>query len=365
MGQLLNLCHKEALGFLKDPSSRIILIVPVLLQSLLFGYAATFDVVQSPYALLDDSRTQSAQALIARLEGSSAFVRERTLQSSREIEEAIESGQVLLAVHIPADFEQRLVAGQAGVIQVILDGRNSTTAGNALGQIRSIVARFNATLPGVQLPPVTLETRSWFNPNLHTRWSIVPALIASLSMIQVLMLSALSVAREREQGTFDQLLVTPATPTLIMIGKALPSLLVGLLQSLLIALIACFWFGIPLAGGVLTIALGLLFFTVSVVGLGLSISALSGSMQQAVLYAFVFLVPCVLLSGLVTPVGNMPDFFQIITYADPLRFAVDLVRRVYLEGATLPDVWRHFLPFIGMSAITLPTAAWLFRHRLE
>jgi len=362
--QLANLCRKEFLAVVKDPANRVILIVPVILQSLLFGYGATFDLTNVPYAVLDQSRSEQSSRLLARLDGTGAFQRVATLQTPSQIADVVDSGSALVVLHFAADFERRLAAGEPAALQVILDGRNSTTASNAAAQIQSVVASFNAGLPGAGPPPVTVQSRAWYNPNLETRWNIMPGLIASLSMIQVMMLAALSVAREREQGTFDQLLVTPATPGQIMIGKALPAIAIGLGQSLIVVLIARYWFGVPMAGNVYALTLGLLLFTLAVVGTGLSISALSDNMHQAMLYTFVLLIPLVLLSGLATPVRNMPEGFQIATYANPLRFAIDLVRRVYLEGATLAQVWHDFIPFICIAAITLPLASWLFRNRL-
>lgn len=362
--QLATLCRKEFQAVLKDPANRVILIAPVIFQSLLFGYGATFDLSDVPYAVLDQSRGARSTELLAHLDGTGVFHRVATLDSANQIAETIDTGRALLVLQFSADFERRLETGAAAPLQLILDGRNSTTAGNAAAQVRSIVADFNAGLPNAARPPVQVQARAWFNPNLETRWNIVPGLIASLSMIQVMMLAALSVAREREQGTFDQLLVTPCTPRQIMIGKALPSIVIGLVQSAVVVLLARYWFEIPIAGNVFALAAGLSLFTLAVVGTGLSISALSNNMQQAMLYTFVLLVPLVLLSGLTTPVRNMPQAFQIATYANPLRFAVDLVRRIYLEGATLAQVWTDFIPFLCIAAITLPLASWLFRHRL-
>lgn len=359
-----NLCRKEFLAVLKDTASRVVLIVPPILQSLLFGYAATFDLTHVPYAVLDQSRGAASTELLARLDGTGVFERISTLQSSAEIAGAIDSSDALLVLHFADDFERVLAAGGIAPLQLVLDGRNSTTAGTAAAQIRDIVAAYNASRPGATPPPVTVEMRAWYNPNLETRWSIMPGLIATLSMLQTMTLAALSVAREREQGTFDQLLVTPYRPITIMFGKALPSIFIGLLQSSLILAIALFWFRIPMAGSPLVLYAGLLMFTIAIVGVGLSISALSATMQQAMLYTFVLLMPLVLLSGLTTPVRNMPQGFQIATYANPLRFAVDLVRSVYLEGAGLAVIWRDLIPFAGIAAITLPLAAWLFRRRL-
>lgn len=359
-----NLCRKEFLAILKDPASRVILVIPPLLQSLLFGYGATYDLTNVPYAVLDQSRGAASTQLLARLDGTGVFHRVATLTATSQIAESIDSGSALLVLQFGPEFERQLARGEATPLQLILDGRNSTTAGTAAAQIRSVVGDFNQTYVNKTGPPITVDARAWYNPNLETRWNILPGLIAALSMMQTMMLAALSVAREREQGTFDQLLVTPYTPMQIMFGKALPSIFIGLVQSSLILMIALFWFSIPMAGSLLVLYAGLLMFTIAIVGIGLSISALSANMQQAMLYTFVLLMPMVLLSGLATPVSNMPAALQIATYANPLRFAIDLVRRVYLEGAPFSLIWHDFIPFFSIAALTLPLAAWLFRNRL-
>ena len=333
-----------------------------MLQSLLFGYGATYDLTNAPYAVLDLSRGAASTALLARIDGTGVFNRVATLRSASEIADVIDRGDALLVLSIPGDFEARLAAGQAAPLQLILDGRNSTTAGAAAGYVGAIVATYNRTLGGA--PAITVERRAWYNPNLESRWNLMPALIGALSMLQTLLLSALSVAREREQGTFDQLLVTPFTPMQILIGKALPSILVGLVQSTMIFLIIRFWFQIPMSGSVWLLYLGLFTFTGAAVGIGLSISALAVSMQQAMLYTFLLIMPLMLLSGLMSPVSNMPRVLQLLTYANPLRFGMDLVRRVYLEGAGLREVAFDFVPMLAVAGITLPLAAWLFRNRL-
>lgn len=363
--QILNLCHKEFLVIFKDPASRAILIAPALMQGLLFGYGATYDLKDVPYAVLDQSRAAMSTRLLAKLDGTGSFHRIANLQNPQQGAELINDGKALLVLHIPADFESKLAAGQSAPVQAIVDGRNSTTAGNALSQFGSVVGEFNTTLPNAQAAPLTVQSRVWFNPNQESRWTIMPALIASLSMMQVIMLAALSVAREREQGTFDQLLVTPATPAQIMLGKAVPSVAVGLMQSTLIFLLIRFWFGVPFAGNLLTLYACLTAFNIAVVGVGLSISALSLNMQQAMLYTFVLIMPMTLLSGLATPVENMPEILQTATYANPLRFAIDMVRRIYLEGAGLADISHNFLPLFCIAVLSMPLAAWLFRNRLN
>lgn len=356
------LFRKEMLALVKDPASRALLIVPALIQALLYGYGATYDLTHVPYAVLDQSRSAASTELLARLDGTGVFHRVATLASSEQIAGMIDRGEALLVLGIPSDFEERLVSGREAPLQLILDGRNSATAATAASHVAAIVAGYNRSLGNA--PPVTAVSRAWFNPNLESRWNIMPGLVATLSLLQTLLLAALSVAREREQGTFDQLLVTPCTPLQILIGKALPAILVGLVQSTIILLVALFWFGIPMSGSPWLLYLALFTFTVASVGIGLSISALSLNMQQAMLYAFMLMMPLILLSGLFTPVRNMPAALQILTYANPLRFGIDTVRRVYLEGAVFVDVASNFVPLLIMGAVTLPLAAWLFRNRL-
>ncbi|MES2257859.1 MAG: ABC transporter permease [Pseudomonadota bacterium] len=365
--RIANMCHKEFLAVVKDPASRAILFVPALVQSLVFGYAATFDLSDAPYALLDQSRSVASAELVARLEGSRVFRRVATLSTETEMARAIETHAAMLALRIGPRFEQQLNAGEAATVQLVLDGRNSNSAGSAASFAGAVVERFNQDWTirhGGAGPALTIDARAWYNPNLETRWNLLPGMIAALSMLQTLLLSALSVAREREQGSFDQLLVTPLSPLEIMAGKALAPVLIGLAQSTIILLVATLWFKVPLAGSLLTLYAGLALFTISCVGVGLSISAVSANMQQAMLYTFVLIMPLMLLSGLTTPVRNMPPLLQTLTLANPLRFAIDLVQRVYLEGVGFSVIWPDLVPLAIIAAVTLPLAAWLFRNRL-
>ncbi len=360
--RILFLCRKELLAVLKEPSSRVILFVPALLQSLLFGYAASFDLKNVQYAVLDQSKGYLSTELLAHLDGTGSFQRVATLISSTQIAEQIDSGDALMVLVIPTDFESQIAQGKPAPVQVILDGRNSSTASSALGYVNNIVSSLNQKLGASS--SIQLTSRAWYNPNSDSRWNILPALIATLSLLQTLMISALSVAREREMGTFDQLLVTPLTPTQILIGKAVPSIAIGLIQSSIVLLIVRFWFQVPMNGSLGLLYCGLVMFTIAAVGIGLSISALSVSMQQAMLFTFLSIMPLILLSGMLTPVGNMPEVLQIATYINPLRFGINLVRRVYLEGAGFEQVYIDFIPLLIIAVITLPLASWLFRNRL-
>ena len=366
--RILALTRKELLAVLKDTRARNSLLLPPILQCLLFGYAATYDLNNVPYAVLDQDRGATSQALLAKLDGTGIFERIANLRRQGDIRAYIDDRRALLVVQVPSDFSRRLQSGQGATVQVIADGRNSNTAGTALGYVRSAIAGFNADwradhgLPG---PPVTIEARAWYNPNLMTRWNMIPGLIGTLTMIQTLMLAAMSVAREREQGTFDQLLVTPFRPAEIMAGKALPSMLVGIVQATGVLLVAQLWFRIPFQGSFLTLYAGLALFVLAAVGIGLVVSALTYTMQQAMLFSFVLIMPFALLSGLTTPLRNMPVSLQYFTSINPLRYAIDIAQRVYLEGAgidiLLPDLW----PLAAIAAVTLTAASWMFKHRLQ
>jgi ABC-2 type transport system permease protein len=365
--RILALIRKELLAILKDPRSRFSLLVPPMLQTLIFGYAATFDLSDVPYALLDRDRSAASRDLLARLDGSGVFRRVANLDRGADVKTTIDERRALLVIQIDADLERRLLAGESADVQVIADGRNSNTAGTALGYVGAIVEAFNANwraTHGQRGPPLQVTTRAWYNPNLETRWHMIPGMIGTLTLLQTLLLTAMAVAREREQGTFDQLLVTPFRPAEIMAGKALPSLLIGLVQTTTILLVAQLWFRIPFAGSFATLYAGLSVFLLAAVGIGLLLSSVAATMQQAMLFSFVAIMPCVLLSGLVTPLSSMPLALQYMTLLNPLRYAVDIVHRVYLEGAgfdrLMPDLW----PLAVIAIVTLSAASLMFRHRL-
>jgi len=365
--RILALTRKELLAILKDPRSRYTIIVPPLLQCLIYGYVATYDLNDVPYALFDRDRSAASRELAARLDGSGVFRRVASLVRAADVQSVINERRALLVVQIDRDFERNLQAGRQAVVQVIADGRNSNTAGTATGYVNTIVDSFNRNwrlahgLPGAE---IKLFTRAWYNPNLETRWHMIPALIGLLTFIQTLLLTGLSVAREREQGTFDQLLVTPFRPVEIMVGKAVPSLLVGLVQATLVLLVAQLWFRIPFAGSFATLYVGLCIFLLAAVGMGLLLSSVVATMQQAMLFSFVLIMPFALLSGLVTPISSMPMLLQYLTLANPLRYAIEIAHRVYLEGVGLnllvTELWRLAL----IATITLSGASWMFRHRL-
>jgi len=366
--RIIALTRKELLAVLKDRRARMSLLVPPIVQGLVFGYAATYDLNHVPYAVLDQSRSAASRQLLAALDGSGVFERIADIQRTDDIRDLIDSRKALLVVQIAQDFERRLASGQGATLQVIADGRNSNTAATASGYVNSAVAAFNArwqldhALPG---PVVHITNRAWFNPNLETRWNMLPGMIGTLTLIQTMMLTAMSVAREREQGTFDQLLVTPFRPYEIMAGKALPSMLVGLVQATGVLLVAQLWFRIPFEGSLFTLYTGLLFFLLAAVGMGLLLSSIAATMQQAMLYSLLLIMPFSLLSGLTTPLSNMPGILQYFTALNPLRYAIDIARRVYLEGVGLSVVTGDLWPLALIAAVTLTAASWMFTNRMQ
>ena len=359
--QLFFLCQKELIALVKDPRLKFMLIFPPILQGFLFGYAANYNLEEVPYAVIDESHGALARDLVAHIDAAPAFTREATLTSPAEIADYIDSGDILLAVVVPQDFDELIERGGQASVQVIADGRNSSIAGLATGYANQIVSSWNAERTGAG--GITIASRTWYNPNQETQWGFVPSLMAMISFTQVMLLAGMSIAKEREQGTFDQLLVTPLHPSQILIGKAVPPVLIGLFQAVAIFFIARFWFQIPFAGSLAAILWTLIFFMVSSTGIGLSISAISENMQQVLIYVLVSMIPMALLSGMATPVANMPQVLQAFTYIDPMRFAIDAVRRIYLEGATLFEVRWDFLPMFLIGAVTIPAAGWLFRHK--
>jgi ABC-2 type transport system permease protein len=366
--RIFALTRKELLAVLKDPRGRFSLFVPPILQCLLYGYAATYDLNDIPYAVLDQNRSGASRELLAKLDGSGVFHRVANLDDADQIKMCIDQRTAVIVIQIGQDFERKLLLGEPADVQVIADGRNSNTAGTATGYVGAVVDTFNATWRadhGLRDPPIQIVSRAWFNPNLETRWHMIPSLIGTLTLLQTLLLTAMSVAREREQGTFDQLLVTPFRPFEIMAGKSLPSILIGLGQATNVLLVAQLWFRIPFAGSFLTLYAGLCLFLLAAVGMGLLISAVSANMQQAMLFSFMVMMPFALLSGLTTPLSSMPTALQYATFVNPLRYAIDIAQRVYLEGAgfgrLMPDLW----PLAVLAVITLSGASWMFRHRLE
>jgi len=365
--RIIALIIKEFLALLKDPKSRFVIIGPPVFQLLVFGYAATYDLTHVPFAVYNESPGEAARDLVARFRGSHNFHEVATIGHDDQIASLIDSKQALLIVHIGRRFSRDFRTGKTAPLQIILDGRDSNTAMLALGYVQKIAADFNekwarnGEMPG---PPARLMVRSWFNPNLLSRWFIVPGIVGLLTLVVTMLVTALSVAREREQGTFDQLLVTPYRPWEILIGKAIPGFIIGTAEATLITAVAVFWFQVPLLGSLPALYTGLFLFLLSAVGVGLMISSLSVTQQQGLLGAFMFLVPAIILSGFATPILNMPPMVQKLTLINPMRYFMVIVRCVFLEGTPFHLLIDQFWPLAAIGMVTLSIASWLFRRRM-
>ena len=365
--RVLALMKKELLALLKNRQSRMVLIGPPLAQLIVFGYAATFDLHQVPYAVYDQSQSVASRRLLAGFEGSDAFGQAYTVRADDEIRPLIDGRKVLLAVRVHPRFEADLLAGRPGRVQVIVDGRNSNTALIARGYVQSIIDRFMTEWSaehGLRAPPARLAVRTWYNPNLESQWFIVPGIVGLLTLVVTLVVTALSVAREREAGTFDQLLVTPMRPVEILMGKALPGLLIGLVEASLIIVVAVLWFQVPLRGSLGALYLGLFLFLLSIIGLGLMISSFAATQQQGLLGAFLFLVPAIILSGFATPIANMPLLVQKLTLINPMRYFLIILRGVFLKDASLELLWPQYWPMALIGLCSLVLAGVLFRRRI-
>ena len=366
--QVLALIVKELLAVLKDAKSRSVLIGPPLIQLMVFGYAATFDLNAVPMAIYNQDHSAASRELVAHFSGAPAFHIVDWLRSGRRIDELIDSRQVEMVVVIDRRFTRALLTGKPAPVQVIVDGRNSNTALLTLGYANTILSDFalawNAAHGG-PAPPAVLIERARYNSTLDSHWFIIPGIIVLLTQVITLLVVGLSIAREREMGTFDQLLVTPLRPVDILLGKSLPGLLIGTVEASVIVAATVWWFDIPLRGGLLPLYVGLFLFIIAVTGLGLMISALALTQQQALLGAFLFMVPSIILSGFATPIANMPIWVQDLTLINPMRYFLVVVRSVFLEGASLQSLVSQLWPMAAIGAVTLTAAGWLFRRRVS
>ncbi len=364
MNRVLALIRKELQALWGDRQGRILMIVPVLMQLIVFSFAATLEVKNNTLGIFNQDGGQASAELIQRLARAKAFTKVEFIHSETELTHAIESQHALLVVRLAPDFSSSVVAHRPTPIQVILDGRRSNSGQVALGYVRAIVQDWQNELgpsPARLGSAVPLTVRHWFNPNLDYVRHIVPSLVAIITAISSLVVTALSVAREREQGTFDQLLVSPLSPELIMIGKTVPALIVASLQGTVILTAGVFLFRIPFAGSLVLLYGSMVFYILALAGFGLFISSIASTQQQAFLGVFSFLMPSVLLSGFPAPVENMPVWLQYIDWMNPLRHFIVIVKGVFLKDSGLALLWPSIWPLMVIAGITLTAAGWIFR----
>ncbi len=366
--RIVALARKEILAILRDKKSRIVLIGPPIAQLLIFGYAATYDLNNIPVAIHNEDRSAPSRELVAQMVGSPHFELVAYIDHDAQIAPLINNKEVLMVLHLGPRFSDYIKQGRTAQAQLIVDGRNSNTALLALGYLRTIFTDFNiewAREHGLRNLPSVLKIRPWYNENLLSRWFIVPGIVGLLTLVVTTIVTGLSVAREREAGTFDQLLVTPLRPVEILIGKSIPGILIGLVEGTFILLVVICWFEVPLRGSLAALYLGMFLFLLSAVGIGLMISSLAVTQQQGILGAFLFLVPAVILSGFATPISNMPEIVQQLTYINPMRYFLVILRGVFLEGDSWNLLFDQYWPMVIIAVVTLALAGWLFRHRMN
>lgn len=368
LNRILTLIYKEILAIWRDKKSRTVLVVPPIMQLFIFAFAATLDVKNVPIGILNRDNGKQGFELVQRFYGSPTFSKVIFLQSVEEITPFIDNMRGAMVVSIDEQFSRKLEAGEQTTVQLILDGRKSNTTQIVAGYASSIIQTFNRDFTAkaqIMQQNTQLIPRNWFNSNLIYYWYNIPCLSGILMMLVGLLVTALSVARERELGTFDQLLVSPATPFDILIGKTVPAVIIGMIEGNIIIFVGVFIFQIPFTGSLLLLYFSMLVFISSIVGVGLFISSLSQTQQQAVLGSFVFMSPSVLLSGFATPIENMPGWLQPITYLIPLRYYLIIAKGIFLKDMPANIVLNNVWPMAVIALFTLTASAWFFRSRLQ
>lgn len=368
MVQILALIIKEFRAIWRDKPSRSILFVPPLLQLFIFAFAVTLEVKNINLAVYNLDSGKESHELIQRLTGSPQFKEILFLDSEDEIQPTMDQKKASITLTFPSDFSRKLRQGKSATIQAAIDGRHSNSGLIVLGYLNEIADNYARGLnPDKPRPGISsiVISRHWFNENLDYAWFTVTSLIAIIAMFTAMALSSLTIARERELGTFEQILVTPLTPSKILIGKLLPGIVVGLSQSFIIFLFAIYAFKIPFLGSPLYLIPSMLVFLLAIVGIGLFISSLSTTQQQSVLGTFVAMTPIMTISGFGVPVENIHYSLQYVAELSPLKHFLIIIKGVFLKNMPPADIWANTWPNILIACVTVSTSVWLFRRRIE
>jgi ABC-2 type transport system permease protein len=375
-GRLKQMLIKEFIQVFRDKRTRFILIIPPILQMMVFGYAANYEIRHVPTVVLDLDHSQESRELVSRFTSSLYFDVQRQLTNSRQLSDLIERGDATVGLEIDAGFAQKLRSGQTAPLQVIVDATNSNTALIASGYISQIAQgfaaqyqrdRINRIAPQLieVMPSVELAPRPWYNPDLKSRWFFVPGIIGSLTLVLVITLTAFAVVREREIGTLEQMMVTPIRPAEFILGKTLPFFLIGIFDVTLISVAGSLWFQVPFRGHVSVLAFGAVLFILSMLGVGLLISTISATQQQAMVTSFFFIMPAITFSGFGFPISTMPHWMQLCSYANPLRYFLIVVRGTFLKGVGMDILWPQMAAMAGLGVALLTTAILRFHKALD
>lgn len=363
--RIFALIKKEFITIWKDPKSRGIIIAMPLLQLFVFANAITMEVKNIDVALIDRSNSVESRELISRFEHSPRFRKFYYVNNEKEFQEKIDNQKVQIGIYINNDFGINVKRKNKSDVMVVADGRQTNSAAIAGGYATQIINAYNSEITGIQGASINPVIRNWFNPNLEYRWYILTVIIAMLALVITLLLTALSIAREREMGTFDQLIVSPLSSFEILLGKTIPPLVIAMGLTLIMTLIVITCFKVPFAGSIWLFLIAILISLLSIVGIGLFISSISKTQQQAILEVITFQMPAVLLSGFISPIEDMPLFWQYLTWINPVRFFMVLTRGIFLKGMGIQDVFANLIPLIIIAIITLSLASWTFKRKLD
>jgi ABC-2 type transport system permease protein len=374
--RLKQMLIKELIQVVRDKRTRFILIVPPIIQMLVFGYAASFEIRNVSTVVVDLDNSQQSRELVSRFTSSPYFNVRDQLDNARQARDLIDSGSATLALEIDAGFAQKLEKGQTAPIQLIVDATNSNTALIASGYVSQIALGFAqqtqhdriyriAPRLSEQVPSVQLQQRPWYNPDLSSRWFFVPGVIGSLTTLLVITLTSFAVVREREIGTLEQIMVTPIRPIEFILGKTLPFFLIGLFDALLIGVVGTFWFRIPFRGHISVLLIGAVLFLICMLGVALLISTVSSTQQQAMVTSFFFIMPTITFSGFGFPISAMPQWMQNLSYAIPLRYFLIVLRGTYLKGVGMEVLWPQMAAMAGIGLCLLALAIMRFHKALD
>ena len=365
--KIRSLIIKEFLALWRDKRTRSVLFLPPLMQLFLFSFAATLEVKNINVAFYNQDNGKHSIELIQRITASPKVQQAHYVYNQQDLANKVHEQKALVALHFPPNFSKRIQQKEPGKLQLILDGRRSNAAAIVQGYISDISQEYALEIAQdlrIPLTNVQLTQRSWFNPNLDYTWYTIPSLVAILAMMIGLVLTALSVAREREMGTFEQLLVSPLTPNEILLGKTIPAFFIALLEASIILALSIYLFSLEFQGSLLLLYASMVVFLLAIIGIGLFISALCMTQQQAVLGTFLFMTPAVIISGFATPVENMPQWLQYVAELIPLKHFLIVVKGTFLKDMVAATVFQNTWPNAIIASVTLPLAAWFFKHRM-
>lgn len=364
--QVCAIARKELLVLMGKPKSRFMVLIPPVVQIFVFGFAATMEVKNVDVLIYQQDTGIWSEEIISRLRGSPTFRHITFAESPARIEQALNTQEDLLVLAFQADFSRAIEKGIPASVQLLLDGRRSNAAQIVTSYVQQIIADVGSTTPRARAtaaPHIQTEILNWFNPNLNFRWFIVPNLIGMINFIMGVIVTGLTVARERELGTFDQMLVSPARPLAIAVGKLLPGCLIGLIHGTIFLVAAYFCFEIPFVGSLCILYGAMLLFSLSASSMGLMVSSFASTQQQAFLGAFTVAVPCILLSGFMTPINNMPIVLQYLSEINPLRHFIVIIQGVFLKDISLAAAWDSGSKIAAIALISAVLAVWMFKRR--